>query len=240
MTQTTYKYEEMTPTEFRQAIEALPVFFVPTGLLEWHGDHLPFGLDALKAYSLCLQTAEKLGGGIVLPANYYGRPGFSRYIGTLTFSESCMDQLFSELFEQLQKVGARVIVLLTGHYGPLQVNFIKRVADYFMAEHPDVTIIAQPEYEGVEVDGEVPADHAGKWETSLFWHLYPHLTHMERFGQHTRKLWYENPPHDYYKSSEDWNWQDLPQVASPELGAKATAIITDHLAEQVRAALRRG
>jgi len=73
-----FKYEEMTPNEFLKAVKSMPVFFVPTGLLEWHGEHLPLGLDSLKAYSLCMQTAEKLGGGIVLPPNYYGRPGFPR------------------------------------------------------------------------------------------------------------------------------------------------------------------
>jgi len=233
-----FKYEQMTPKEFLQAVDHMPVFFVPTGLLEWHGEHLPLGLDALKAYSLCLQTAEKIGGGIVLPPNYYGRPGFSSYAGTLTFSEACMDLLFTELFGQLKKVGAKVIVLLTGHYGPLQVDFIKRVSSYFEKENPDIRIIAQPEYEGVEVDGEVPADHAGKWETSLFWHYYPELTKMDQFKitQPVRKL-YASPPNDYYKEGETWEWQDLPKVASRELGDKAAGLITDHLSQLIVNAL---
>ena len=86
--QRTYKYEEMLPEEFLAAVERMPVFLVPTGLLEWHGEHLPLGQDTLKAYGLCLETARKLGGGIVLPPNYWGRPGFSSYVGTLTFSEN--------------------------------------------------------------------------------------------------------------------------------------------------------
>ena len=49
-----YKYEEMLPLEFEEAVRQMPVFFVPTGLLEWHGDHLPLGQDALKAYGICL------------------------------------------------------------------------------------------------------------------------------------------------------------------------------------------
>jgi len=39
------KYEEMTPEEFMQAVSEMPVFIVPTGLLEWHGNHLPLGQD---------------------------------------------------------------------------------------------------------------------------------------------------------------------------------------------------
>ena len=100
------KYEEMTPEEFTEAVNKMPVFIVPTGLLEWHGNHLPLGQDTLKAYGICLQVARRLNGGIVLPPNYWGRPGFSTYVGTLTFSEGLVRSLFWELFEQLKKVGA--------------------------------------------------------------------------------------------------------------------------------------
>jgi creatinine amidohydrolase len=82
-----FRYEYMFPADFLAAVKEMPVFLMPTGLLEWHGNHLPLGQDALKAYGICLETARKLGGGIVLPPNYYGRPGFSTYAGTLTYSE---------------------------------------------------------------------------------------------------------------------------------------------------------
>ena len=66
------KYEEMTPEEFTEAVNKMPVFIVPTGLLEWHGNHLPLGQDTLKAYGICLQVAKRLGGGIVLPSSLLG------------------------------------------------------------------------------------------------------------------------------------------------------------------------
>ena len=229
------KYEEMLPSEFEQAIIDFPVVIIPTGLLEWHGDHLPLGQDALKVYGICLKIAEKLGGGIVMPPNYFGRPGYSRYIGTLTFSDACIDLLFTELFGQLKKVGAKVIVLMTGHYGDCQVDCLKRVAKNFMIENPDITVIAQPEYENVSVNGEVPADHAGKWETSMFWHLYPELTHMENFKPGEWKIkTYKNPPNDFYKESENWTWyEDLTQTSSRELGNTAIEIIADHMVQVI-------
>ncbi|MDB4867417.1 MAG: hypothetical protein JWR03_1750 [Cohnella sp.] len=237
--QTKYRYEEMLPDEFLQAMESMPVAIIPTGLLEWHGDHLPLGLDALKAHAICLRIAAKLGGGIVLPPNYFGRPGYSRYTGTLTFSEACMHLLFTELFEQLQKVGAKVIALITGHYGPCQVEMIKRAAHIYMKEHSGVAIIAQPEYEGVLIDGESPQDHAGKYETSMFWYLYPELTRMDRFQMETsKKMLYPSAPHDYYKEEEEWIWsEDLRSAASPELGQKCVEQMTDHLAASIRLAL---
>ena len=58
-----YRYETMLPHEFLKAVEECPVFIIPTGLLEWHGDHLPLGLDALKIHAIALNIAQKLGGG---------------------------------------------------------------------------------------------------------------------------------------------------------------------------------
>lgn len=237
--QRTYRYEEMLPSEFLKAVEKMPVFIVPTGLLEWHADHLPLGQDALKAHGICEAIAQKLGGGIVLPPNYYGRPGYASYVGTLTFSEKCLEILFTELLGELEKVGARVVLILTGHYGPCQVDFVKKVAHDFQKTHPAMRILAQPEYEGVKINGESPEDHAGLWETSLFWYLRPELTHMDKFNEiPARKRYYDNPPNDFYHETEEWKFGDpvLPG-ASRELGKKAVDIISDHLAARIRTAL---
>jgi len=237
--QKTYKYEEMLPHELQEALDHMPLVVLPTGLLEWHGDHLPLGQDALKAYGICLELARKLGGGVVLPVQYWGRPGFSSYLGTLTFSEATLRALFLEIFGQIEKIGARVLLLVTGHYGSWQVDFVKAVAAEHNASGSSLKVIAQPEYEDVTVDGEQPSDHAGKWETSMFWHMYPELTHMENFQPGTMEVpQYENPPENVCGEKSSWKWwQDLREVASPELGARAVAAITDHLKELVLAEL---
>jgi creatinine amidohydrolase len=226
----------MTVREFVEAVDRMPVFFVPTGILEWHGDHLPLGQDALKAYGLCLRIAEKLNGGIVLPANYWGRPGFSTYTGTLTFSENLVCSLFTEIFQQLEKVGAKIIVVITGHYGPCQVDCLKKTAERFLQSNPDISIIVQPEYEGVDVDGEVPADHAGKWETSIFWYLYPGLTQIDKFKMgKTQAASYPNPPENFYKENPVWDWKEnLKITASRELGERTVEIISDHIVSLIK------
>jgi len=231
-----FKYEEMTPGEFTEAVNKTPIFIVPTGLLEWHGDHLPLGQDALKAYGICLRVADKLGGGIVLPLNYWGRPGFSTYVGTLTFSDGLIRSLFWELFEQLRKVGAKIILVVTGHYGPCQVDCLKGIADDFNKCHPDICVIAQPEYEGVLIDGEVPADHAGKFETSMFWRMYPELVQMDKFRIGKIEVpTYNDPPQNHYRESPLWEWkEDLRKTASPELGERTIVMIVDHIVAKVK------
>lgn len=232
-------YEHMYPDEFLKAVEKCPVFFVPTGLMEWHGDHLPLGQDTMKAHGICVRAAEKLGGGIVLPGNYIGRPGFSSYTGTLTFSEGLVHSLFHELFQELRKVGAKIIYVLTGHYGPCQVDCLKRAAFVFGQEYPDVKVFAKPEYEGALVEGMVPADHAGTWETSMFWSFHPELVDMDRFREKPlQQKIYSDTPHDFYHESGEWTWgSDVKSTSSPQLGAKAVDIITDVMVGEIRSAL---
>lgn len=75
------KWEELTPSEFVAAVQERPVAFVPLGLLEWHGEHLPLGTDMLKIYGIVLEVARRTG-GVVLPPTFYGRPGYGSFAGT--------------------------------------------------------------------------------------------------------------------------------------------------------------
>ncbi|MBI2940655.1 MAG: creatininase family protein [Chloroflexi bacterium] len=65
------QYETMTPSEMVKARARRPVAYLPLGILEWHGPHLPLGLDALKAHALCCRFAERTG-GVVFPTFWYG------------------------------------------------------------------------------------------------------------------------------------------------------------------------
>lgn len=230
-----HRYERMLPSEFIAEVERMPVFIIPTGLLEWHGDHLPLGQDSLKAYGICLRLADKLDGGIVLPYQYIGRPGYSSYPGTMTFSEALMHLLFTELFDELCKMGAKVILLLTGHYGPIQVDCIKKIALNYMEGHRNVTIIARPEYEGVTIDGQSPRDHASQWETSMFWHMYPELTRIDEYTQDsTPKVRYTNSSQDYQREPDIWDWKmNVVENSSREKGQRTVDAIVEHLADLI-------
>jgi len=235
-----FRFEYMFPNDFIEAVRECPVFIVPTGLLEWHANHLPLGQDTLKVYGICMEVARKLGGGIVMPPNYYGRPGYSTYAGTLTYSEEAMYPLFYETMEQLKKAGGKVIAIITGHYGDCQVDFLDKVAGDFAAANPDVKIIAGPEHRDVTIDGVVPADHAGKWESSMFWALYPDKIRWETYDTKINDMKiYENAPHDYYKESPDWDFgNDLRQTSSVELGKRVIDTISDAIVAEIREALK--
>jgi creatinine amidohydrolase len=232
-----WKYAELTAPELVSAVRKCPIFFIPTGLLEWHGNHLPLGFDALKAERICLQVAKRTG-GIVLPPNFWGVAGFGSFAGTLIFRRKTIKALFLELFEQLEKVGARIIVLLTGHYGDYQVSLVKEAAKEYTRKHR-VRITAMPEYEDVISDnGTVPADHADKWETSFGLALMPDLIKMRKFKPGKCKIHKYNSKYTIpaYRRMEEheWIWRsDLRKTASAALGRRMLRRIVIGIADKV-------
>ena len=81
---TEVRYERLHPAELRAAVERAPLAFLPVGTLEFHGEHLPFGVDSFEAHGLCLRAAE-LAGGVVLPPVY--------------LASGCLDLPFTLSFE---------------------------------------------------------------------------------------------------------------------------------------------
>jgi creatinine amidohydrolase len=220
------KMEEMTPAEFHQAIRKRPIIYIPCGLLEWHGQHLPLGLDGLKIHGILLGCARRTG-GVVMPVNWIGAPGYGSFCGTATYPKPFVKQLLKHMLGQSAKMGAKVIGLVTGHYGVAQVSTVKAAAAEFARENPGVRVLARPEYEGVQVNAETPADHAGKWETSMALALFPELTQMEKHRPGAEKI--DKYPARYAlwpSEKKPWVWgSDLRKTASPEVGRRAVAAI---------------
>jgi len=142
-------YEELTPSEFRERIEAAPIAYLPMGTLEWHGEHLPIGSDGIQSIEFFKLLAEKAG-GIVLPMlflapdtmhvkngeEYYGsdfitaeRPGKYYYPvqqldGSAYYVEDTTFRLMMEgILKQLKRAGFKILVA-HGH-GP-STNFLIR------------------------------------------------------------------------------------------------------------------
>ena len=157
------KYEEMFPQELEAAITKCPIAYIPCGLLEWHSSHLPLGLDGLKSEELGLRIARKFG-GVVLPPIYTGLPGFSAYQGTVTYREQVVHDVFLETFQQLDKIGFKVMIAIGGHYSEPQEHILKATAAEFMESNsPIVRVITDTDFmQGMGIEG----DHAGPWETA--------------------------------------------------------------------------
>ncbi len=221
------EYDTLHPQEFKEKMERAPVAYQPIGCMEWHGKHLPFGLDGLKALALSKRVADSVG-GVVLPPLHLGihTPGNMRLSvwrnHNLYISERLFGDLLHETCDQLAAVGFKVIVLWTGHAPAYQGRFIEEFArKYMWLHHSRVSLVVPDEDEAAVAMGLSKVDHAGPWETSLMMELYPNLVKMERLDDDLRGV-----------------AVDPRGASSPELGAKACAWFVDRVQEQVRSALQ--
>jgi creatinine amidohydrolase len=218
------RYEEMSPDELEQAVAAKPVAYLPLGMLEWHGWHLPVGNDALKAQAICLRLAER-GGGVVLPPWYVGvGGGHQAYPWSIAYeAEPEIENLLLHTFDRLAQFGFRVIVAITGHYPGEQVRMVKQAAARHREQPGSARVLAMPEYEPYP-GPERPGDHAGKWETSILAYLRPELVDISRISEHP-----DDPLHGVY--GED------PRIGSAQLGGQVIEVILAELAKQIELAL---
>ncbi len=226
-------WERMFPKEFAEAIAECPVCYMPLGTLERHGSHLPFGQDAMKAHGLCVRAAQKHG-GVVLPALHWGthgwwaevyrqglndgRPTAKQPPGSVYINEGLLMSLLISMFREVEFAGFKAIVALTGHYPEVQVQAVKNAARQYMGESQvRIWALHEPELSG---DVVVGGDHAGKWETSIFWGLYPDLVKMDRC-----------PDPD----TGQFLWCSKEALeATPELGRQLVEYIADQLGEGAR------
>ena len=52
--------------------ERCPLIFVPVAPLEYHGPHLPLGMDPINATICALETCKRIGKGVVYPTIHCG------------------------------------------------------------------------------------------------------------------------------------------------------------------------
>lgn len=170
--------ERLSPQEIDERLAAASVAYLPLGSLEFHGPHLPIGLDALTAYGLCLHAAET-SGGIVLPAVYQAVGGeHSRYPWTImSDSPAAIETLLTETLSRLSDFGVRRVVLLSGHFADEQRDLITRVAEQWNQTGEPLHAVARTL--GQAPEPPVAPDHAGRFESLLLHSLAPELVHVD-------------------------------------------------------------
>jgi creatinine amidohydrolase len=186
-------------------------------MIEYHGRHLPLGLDSIKAYELCLRAAGKIG-GVVLPATNWAICKIP-HKWSIEISRKTEERLLNEVFAQLEGLGFKLVVLLSGHYPVPQVLITKKVADRFM-QGSAMKILATNDYE-LALDIGYYGDHAAMWETSILSSLRPDLVKLDKLkGGEARYM----------------NWiagADPRALASPELGKKIIDRIIRNLSREI-------
>ena len=169
--------ELLVPSEIRAALARRSMVYIPLGTYEWHGEHLPIGLDGLTAHGLCIQAALR-DGGLVCPPLYYGTGGgHGAYPWTIMADEAEIADLLSRTLARLEDFGVANAVLLSGHFAGEQIAMIEAMAQ---ARHGDggrmrVRALAVNMATGLSLE----PDHAALFETTLLGALWPNRVRIE-------------------------------------------------------------
>jgi creatinine amidohydrolase len=173
------RFELQLPWMLRAIIAQRPVVYIPLGTYEWHGEHLPVGLDALTAHGVCLRAAQA-DGGVVLPPMHYGcGGGHSSYPWTvIPATPNYIEDLLKFTLEKLEANDIKLAVLFSGHFASTQLEMIDRIADDWnkVARPLRVFATAVNRIEGLPL----APDHAGIFETTLLAALWPELVQLDR------------------------------------------------------------
>lgn len=112
------RYELMLPHQIRAAIDGNWPVVLPLGVLEYHGEHLPVGLDTLVVEKL-LEALEPEMDIVLLPSFYYGAASYAvagpERTGTLHVGANTLYPLAQEIFAGLLRIGFRNIHFFVHH-----------------------------------------------------------------------------------------------------------------------------
>lgn len=167
------RIELLLPGEIRAALKERSVVYIPLGTYEWHGEHLPIGLDALTAHGLCIHAALR-DGGLVCPPLYYGTGGgHGDYPWTILADDAEIAPLIARTISRLQDFGVETAILMSGHFAGGQIAMIERFgrSDNRMR----VKALAVSMARGLPL----APDHAALFETTLLGALWPDRVRLD-------------------------------------------------------------
>jgi len=171
---TIYRYAELHPEELARLVAAGAPAVVPWGALEWHGPHLPLGLDGLLADAFAERLAARAG-GVLFPATWWATTTLPHAL-SLHIPPSLFAALVKAILAELHRVGFRRVALISGHYAHPHELLLMEAAEEALGTRGLLVLAAPP----LALLGEAYLDHAARWETSQLLALRPDLVRLER------------------------------------------------------------
>ncbi len=240
------RWEHLTPPEFEKMAREEQLCILPIGSLERHGEHLPFGTDALVAHHIACRAAQQVP-CVVFPPYWFGQVHEAAcFSGTINFPAPLLLQMLQTVLDQIAANGFRKILIFNGHGGNnSMLNY------YMMANNDrevDYTLYLCSVFDGgwdekIKDIWDAPGGgHADESETSMVMAVVPDAVKMDqqRFeepilpghkfdgiaGVRTGMWWYDMYPEHV---------SGTPSAATPQKGEIAIAAAAEHLAGRIKA-----
>ncbi len=171
--------ELLAPDQIYRAWRQKSLVYVPLGAIEWHGLHLPIGLDGLTAHGICLRAAARAG-GLVMPPLYYGMTGSIGHhpLTILVEDEHEFLAILRTTLARLEDFEVETAVVFSGHFGRRQLAALQRLQEEWDREAHRMTLktLSISQCPDIEMRG----DHGAIFETSVLSQLRPDLVHIEK------------------------------------------------------------
>jgi creatinine amidohydrolase len=187
---------DMTYPEVEQAVRDGAVALWALGVIEQHGPHLPLATDVYVPSATLRVARHRLAdrgiASVIVPAFYWGVNHVTgRFPGSFEVRPEVMVELMKDVFRSLRKDGFGAVYCLSGHGDALHNRTILDGVKQGSAAAPiDGKLVVAPaaakrlgfaeDDPYLALTATAPADkspyldiHAGNWETSFVWALYP-------------------------------------------------------------------
>ena len=197
------RFDELLPHQFRKRLAERPIAYLPLGTIEWHGEHLPLGSDAIQSEGLMVECARRIG-GIVMPPIHLG-PDRAKvddqgkmlvgmdYAKSTTpprqLDGSCYwippglhQMIVDAILSQLKRAGFQAL-FADGH-GPSRWSWVERIEEREARFGLRLFGVTQEIRQGWRSQ----VDHAGRNETSLMMHFRPHSVDLSQLPE-SRDEW---------------------------------------------------
>ena len=204
----TRQIQYLRPDQILAIIQEKPIAYWPLGLVEWHGPHLPFGVDAFNAEAVAIRAANE-GGGLVFPTTYLGTErerepqlldwlGFTddNWIVGMDFPANALPSMYAredifaitvrENLRLMAGYGLDLIVIISGHAATNQLETLWRIAAEFNAAHDTQVLVVLPFVANEE--GLMEVGHASRIETSIMMALQPETVKLDNLPPTTEPL----------------------------------------------------
>lgn len=216
------RYAELRPDQLEAIIADTPVAYVPWGALEWHGPHLPFGVDGFSAEAVAERAVQRTG-GVILPTTWWPITALPHRF-SLSIQSDVVQALWDGIFAELTRAGFRLIVLLSGHYAQGHELVLMDAAEHATAAYGALVLAVPP----LALVDERMLDHAAHWETAQIMALRPRLVALDRLDT--------GPPSPLSSAVLG----DDPRRATVKQGEAVLALATERIVVCVSALLSHG
>ena len=244
----TYRYEELTWPQIKQAVEEQKVVLLPVGSMEDHGHHLPLLVDFCTVTEMARRAVERAPEeALLMPPIYYGfEEHHMDFPGTIAIDGQHFIDYITDIGISLGRHGFTKIVLVNGHGS--NVPFLEIAARNVTNSTPAICALVSWWGLGKEIIAEIRESqfpgglsHACEAETSALLYLRPDLVQMDKAekdfsAQTSEHIWWDLQTPSPVAFTEWWSRNSKegvvgdPTLATREKGEKLVEGIAEELA----------